>query len=247
MSNEVDVVVRNKERLLLDLMRTSSNLPLAKIRDVPTPHHAHKELVKLVQRLFLSGSHTQTVVFSAVESGSGCTFISTRVAEILANQVGEPVCLVDANFRSTRTNEQIEVEDRSDSSNDEALNELTFMPVGLDFAQAKTSNLWVVTYRPAQTDCPRLASLDRFQNLIEDLRRDFTYIVIDSPPLGEYPDAALFARMSDGLVMVVEANDTRRDTARKAKEMLEASSVPVLGAVLNKRTFPIPEALYRRL
>ena len=121
------------------------------------------------------------------------------------------------------------------------------MPVGLDFEHAKTSNLWVVTYRPAQTDCPRLTSLDRFQTLIEDLRRDFTYIVIDSPPLGEYPDAALFARMSDGLVMVVEANDTRRDTARKAKEMLEAGGVSVLGAVLNKRTFPIPEAVYRRL
>ena len=87
----------------------------------------------------------------------------------------------------------------------------------------------------------------RAETLIEDLRRDFTYIVIDSPPLGEYPDAALFARMSDGLVMVVEANDTRRDTARKAKEMLDAGGVSVLGAVLNKRTFPIPEALYRRL
>ena len=91
MSNEVDVVIRKKEGLLLDLMRTGSNLPLAKIRDVPTSHHGHKELVKLVERLFLSGSHTQAVVFSAVESGSGCTFISTRVAEILANQVGEPV------------------------------------------------------------------------------------------------------------------------------------------------------------
>src|SRR3989442_9167044 len=106
MSNEVDVVIRSKDGLLLDLMRTSPNLPLAKIRDAQMPQHAHKELVKLVQRLFLSGSNAQTVVFSGVECGSGCTFISTRTAEIIANQLGEPVCLVDANFRSPRINEQ---------------------------------------------------------------------------------------------------------------------------------------------
>jgi Mrp family chromosome partitioning ATPase len=246
MSNEVDVVVRQKEGLLVNLIRTSSNLPLAKIRNVSTLHHAHKELVKLVQRLFLSGSNAQAVVFSAVESGSGCTFISTRVAEILANQVGEPVCLVDANFRSPRMNELVEVEEQKGSAKKEH-DELTFMPVALDLARARTSNLWLAVYRPGQKDCPRLSSLDRFQNLIADLRRDFTYIVIDAPPLGGYPDAALFARMSDGLVMILEANDTRRDTARKAKEVLEASGISVVGAVLNKRTFPIPESLYRRL
>jgi len=247
MSNEVDVLVKKKEGLFLDLMRTTSNLPLAKLRDVPVSHHAHKEIVKLVQRLFLSGSNMQTVVFSAIESGGGSTFISTRVAEILANQVGEPVCLVDANFRSPKVNEQVEVEEGRAARSEDNRDELTFMPVGLDFAQARTSNLWLAVYRPGQADIPRLASLDRFQNVIDDLRRDFTYIVIDAPPLGEYPDAALFARMSDGLVMVVEANDTRRDTAHKAKEMLQASGVPILGAVLNKRTFPIPESVYRRL
>jgi len=47
--------------------------------------------------------------------------------------------------------------------------------------------------------------------------------------------------------MVLEANDTRREPAQKVKEMLEASDIPVLGAVLNKRTFPIPESLYKRL
>jgi Mrp family chromosome partitioning ATPase len=45
----------------------------------------------------------------------------------------------------------------------------------------------------------------------------------------------------------VQANSTRRETARKAKESLESAKVKLLGAVLNKRTFPIPEALYRKI
>jgi Mrp family chromosome partitioning ATPase len=46
---------------------------------------------------------------------------------------------------------------------------------------------------------------------------------------------------------VVDSHSTRREPARIAKEGFEAARIPVLGAVLNKRTFPIPEPLYRKL
>jgi len=46
---------------------------------------------------------------------------------------------------------------------------------------------------------------------------------------------------------VIEANRTRRLTARKAKETLDAAGVRLLGTVLNNRTFAIPEAIYRKL
>jgi len=244
MTNDVDVVIR-KERVPLELIRTSSNLPLAKMRDCRVRQHAHKEFIKLIQRLFLSRSHTvQSVVFSAVKPGSGCTFICTRIAEILANHMEEPVCLVDANFRSSRINEQFEIDHEASRVSDD---EWTCMRVGFKYSRAQKSNLWLVVYRPASGDCPVAASMERFQSLIEDLRKDFTYILIDAPPLSDYGEASLFARTADGLVMVLEANDTRREPAQKVKELLEASDIPVLGAVLNKRTFPIPESLYKRL
>ena len=40
---------------------------------------------------------------------------------------------------------------------------------------------------------------------------------------------------------------SRREPARKALQDLQTANVPALGAVLNQRTFPIPEALYKRL
>jgi Mrp family chromosome partitioning ATPase len=49
------------------------------------------------------------------------------------------------------------------------------------------------------------------------------------------------------MVLVLEANATRRDATARITERLYAMQVKVLGAVLNKRTFPIPESLYRRL
>jgi len=46
---------------------------------------------------------------------------------------------------------------------------------------------------------------------------------------------------------VLEANATRRESALRIAETLRATQIRVLGAVLNKRTFPIPEGLYNRL
>jgi len=48
-------------------------------------------------------------------------------------------------------------------------------------------------------------------------------------------------------VLVLEANATRKDAARRVKEILDAANVRVLGVVLNNRTFPIPDAIYQRL
>jgi succinoglycan biosynthesis transport protein ExoP len=54
-------------------------------------------------------------------------------------------------------------------------------------------------------------------------------------------------QLTDGLVLVLEANSTRREAALRITENLNAAHVQILGAVLNKRTFPIPGPLYSRL
>jgi hypothetical protein len=53
--------------------------------------------------------------------------------------------------------------------------------------------------------------------------------------------------MCDAAVLVLTASLTRRAAAQKAKEQLIRQGVTVLGVVLDQRTFPIPESIYRRL
>jgi Mrp family chromosome partitioning ATPase len=53
--------------------------------------------------------------------------------------------------------------------------------------------------------------------------------------------------LADGIVLIVEANHTKRESVRQAKKHLETAQVQLLGAVLDQRTFPIPEFLYRKL
>jgi Mrp family chromosome partitioning ATPase len=53
--------------------------------------------------------------------------------------------------------------------------------------------------------------------------------------------------MVDAVVLVVKHGGTRREVVKRAKETIERSGGKILGVVLNKRKFPIPEFLYKRL
>ena len=80
----------------------------------------------------------------------------------------------------------------------------------------------------------------------DDLVREFDYLLIDSPALSVCNDAVVLGGASDGVVMGLKANSSRRESAKRALDELQAAKVRVLGAVLNQRTFPIPESIYHK-
>ncbi len=106
-------------------------------------------------------------------------------------------------------------------------------------------NLWLI---PAGLMKPGFStSMERYRERFAELREAFDYVLICSPALTSETAAIRIAQLSDGVVLIVEANHSRRETVRRAKEQLESAQVQLLGAVLDQRTFPIPEKLYRRL
>jgi Mrp family chromosome partitioning ATPase len=82
---------------------------------------------------------------------------------------------------------------------------------------------------------------------LAELRQYFEYVLIDAPALSRGSDSIVLGRAAEGVVLVLKANASRRDVARKAVQDLQNAGARVLGAVLNQRTFPIPQAIYAKL
>jgi len=82
---------------------------------------------------------------------------------------------------------------------------------------------------------------------IEALRLTFPNILIDCRSLKVSSEAAVLASTVDGIVVVVEAGRTRRDEIQNAKRTIEMAKGNFLGFILNKRRYPVPEWLYKRL
>jgi len=203
------------------------------------------EITKLVQTLFLlpEVNRSRRVVFAGTESGSGCTWICARAAEILALQIRASVCVVDCNLRSPRLHKQFGLENHHGLS--DALR--SSGPVRQYARQLSRKNLWLLSCGSSADDWQTLLVSDRMRQRMTELRAAFDYLLIDATPLGTCNDAILLGGLSDGVVLVLKANSSRREKARQALQELRAANVPIFGAVLNQRTFPIPESIYRRI
>src|SRR2546421_2317096 len=206
---------------------------------------SREEENKLVQRIFpVAGQRSpQIVLFSSVESDAGCASISMRTAEILAGRGDGSVCVVDANFQLPCLHHYFGI----DNSKGLAEAVLGSLPIQ-DFLQKHPeANLWILPCGAAAGQLRFSGVNDRLRSRMMELRGQFKYVVIHSSPLDLDSASILLSRWTDGVVMVVEADTTRRATARRMKQDLAAANVRILGVVLNNRTFSIPEAVYRRL
>jgi capsular exopolysaccharide synthesis family protein len=203
------------------------------------------ELLKLVQRVFgkQGREHPRAIVIAGVEPGDGSSRICAGIAKTLAMNVSESVCLVDANVRSNslpRILDATNFHGLVDSLRDEGAIR--------DFAQRlRPENLWFLPSGTAVSDSASLSRSDRLKTRLTELRTAFDYLLINAPPVFVDGTATLVGPLVDGAILVVEANLTHREVARKARETLESANVRLLGAVFNNRTFPIPGALYDRL
>jgi len=206
---------------------------------------ASDQALRLVQQVFLlqTMEPPRVVVFAGIDHGNGCSGISLAVAEILAKNSRKPVCLVEANFRTPALPALV------GTTNHHGLTDALLHdgPIRSFAKPAGNPMLWLLSSGALAVDSPNLLSSDRVKTRLAELRAEFAFVILDAPPLTRYSDAIALGQLSDGLVMILEADSTRKKAALMAAANLHSSNVPILGAVLNKRTFPIPEKLYSRL
>jgi succinoglycan biosynthesis transport protein ExoP len=205
---------------------------------------ANEEIMKLVQRLFFRGGQPcgpKVVSFSGIARDERSSWICARAAESLGSQTDASICVVDANFWSPQLHADFAV------SNDDGLAAAltTSGPIRSFTTPLLTDNMWLLS---AGSNCGNAYThVERLRVRFAELRDEFNYVLIAAPPLAREAEATLMGQIADGMVLIVEANHTRREYARQVKDNLETAQVPLLGAVLDQRTFPIPEFLYRRL
>jgi Mrp family chromosome partitioning ATPase len=202
------------------------------------------EITKLVQRLFSQtekGSSPKVVSFSGIARDDRSSWICAQAGEALAQQAGTSVCVVEANLTSPQLHVHL-----SAANSIGMVEALTTEGHVRDFAiPLRGESLWLI---PSGVVTPGFQpSMDRYRERVAELREEFDYTLISAPALSRETEATVIGQLADGIVLIVEANHSRRETVRRVKEQLESAHVQLLGAVLDQRTFPIPQKLYRRL
>jgi protein-tyrosine kinase len=217
--------------------------------DSPSGNHHHPwaddGALRLVQQVFLLQTQEppRMVVFCGIDHGNGCSRMALSVAETLAGNARGAVCLVEANFRSPGLPTML------GTTNHHGLTDALLRegPIRGFIKPVSSGSLWLLSSGSLAADSPNLLSSERLKARSLELRKEFEFVIVDAPPLTRYADAIALGQLSDGIVLVLEAESTRREAALMAVENLRSSGIQILGAVLNKRIFPIPEKIYSRL
>jgi Mrp family chromosome partitioning ATPase len=206
--------------------------------------YAKEEARKLVQGVFpLPGMPgPRVVVFAGVGEDGGGAVCALAAQALAARAVGK-VCAVDSNFRSPSLHQRFGV----DNLEGLADGVIQVGPLRGLARRVSTDNLWLLPCGSRSLNGGTPAAVDWLGGRLHELREEFDYVLIHAAAADKYSDAAALAGLSDGLILVVEADATSREAVERTKQSLEDANVVLLGAVLNNRTFPIPQAIYSRL
>ncbi len=204
---------------------------------------AEEQIRRLVREVFAPGrpKAARHVVFSAVDERTYLAEMCMDIGKALSAQVAGSVCVIEANPYHPELEDIFGGASQGSDSGRAEFGSLR------DSSQHISGRLWLAPRKLLLGDDGNMFSAAWLERRLSDFRLEFDYTVLHGPPAGLYGEAALLGRLSDGVALVLEANSTRRLTAQRAKEMLQAANARVLGAVLSERTFPIPEAIYKRL
>ena len=95
-------------------------------------------------------------------------------------------------------------------------------------------NLHVIFTGAKAPNPAELLGLQKFNRMIETLKEEYDYIIVDCPPLGSVIDAVLVSRATDGTILVIEADNLSHKVVMNVKRQLDQNGCKILGAILNK-------------
>ncbi len=167
------------------------------------------------------------VTMPAPESDAGSKAAVVANLAVTMAQSGRRTLLVDCDLRHPRQHEIWGI------CNDGGLSGALASGDELQMADVGVENLSVLAAGPRADNPADLLGSRQMEALISRLRGEAEFVLFDAPPVLAVTDAALLAAHMDGVMLVLNAGQTRRDHAERARELLERVRARVIGAVLN--------------
>jgi succinoglycan biosynthesis transport protein ExoP len=162
------------------------------------------------------------------EPGDGKTTLAANLA-IAEAQAGKRVLLVDADLRRPCVHALFNVPQGRGLS--EALT--ANIPLHDVLRESVVDGLTLLTAGLPPTNPAEVLSSTRWQRVVNELKLDFDLILVDSPPLLAVSDACDIGRQTDGLLLVVRLGKNRRPVVIRARDLIAAHNLPLLGVVAN--------------
>lgn len=224
--------------------RAQTAAPRVNLPGKPLPKGMMDKLVSLYQRLetIMEERRCSVIAFAGGQQGDDSAKLLCETAKLAAGRLNRRILLISAD--GSPVIRQLAPGGSGmgwdEMAQDGVLREELFQPVS-------GSSLYVSTMSGSGGNLAAILSSPLAANVFDALRQRFDMILIAAPALDRSSDTVMLAPLTDGVVLVINAGNTRWQVAKRWIDQIAIHKGKVVGVLFNKRRDYIPYFIYSRL
>lgn len=187
---------------------------------------AAKSLLANIRFMSIDNPIRSIVITSAIPN-EGKSFVAINLAQAIASS-GKTCLIVEADLRKRTLAAAMGIHPEHGIYTVLSGSDLKDVAVA-----TPQRNLYFLDAEPQIPNPPDLLSSRRYIRFLETAMNSFDYVVIDTPPVGTFVDAAVIANRADATFLVVRENFTKKEFVKSAYDQLEKAGANVAGVVMN--------------
>ena len=179
-------------------------------------------------RYFIKEKSNPVISVCSTITAEGKTFISANLASIIALS-GKRVLLVGLDLRKPRIHKLFNISNKTGISN-YLIGQQKFEDV---ITKTEVENLWYATAGPVPPNPAELIDSPAMIEFIEKAKKEFDFIVIDTPPVAIVTDALLCSAFTDFYIFVVRQRYSSKSTLELIEELHKNENLKSMGIIIN--------------
>ncbi len=203
-------------------------------KSLELPYELKEAFNSLKINLNFTAEDAKVIMITSTVAGEGKSFVSMHLMKVLTES-GKRVCLIDTDMRrSAILSDYLVSSDRNIMGLSHYLSgqsnfaDVLYRVENIERAYLITSGAYVV-------DPTILLENNRFKLLMENIKNNFDYVIVDCAPIGLVADAKIISKHCSGALMVIKSNYINRNMAKSTARQIEESGCRLIGYILNQK------------
>ncbi len=213
--------------------------------DGPSVAHFRREILPDMEALFATlGPHLKDrrpfIYLASTERGEGASTIGKALAYYIAVREGEDCLYVDGNISHPSIKISAEMPDMGLAEYLRGEDDFRMLPFSSELPGLSAVHTGDVKQHYVAL------SHERARQFRDDSTRDYRAVIFDGQPgFGKYPE--IWAGLADAVLVVTAYRSTKESVITRMTTGLNNAGIPITGLIFNKKKYPVPDFIYRRI
>lgn len=170
----------------------------------------------------------KVLLITSSAKGEGKSTIAANLAVCIA-QDNNKVLIIDCDLRRPNIHRIFNISN-SNGVTDYLINEIELK----DAVKQHSNKLDIMTSGSMPPNPAEILATNKFDNMLNLVKSEYDYVILDTPPVGTIADTQILATKTDGIILVAEAEETKKNNLLEAKRLIDKVGGKIIGVIINR-------------